>query len=133
MYTRARYTVLLYRNEVIPQCASTHDTHDQYFILPHCLKNYWKTDCSEGRESDESPGVFATLMFQMPSVVEGGVFTVSDPSSQSPVTSLMSPSAAAAAAAASRGEAAHVGRSISFSGATICLHLPPDLNYHDHA
>lgn len=40
---------------------------------------------SEGRESDESPDVFASLMFQMPSIVEGGMLTVSDPSSPSPV------------------------------------------------
>lgn len=81
-----------------------------------CRKILGKFVGSEGRESDESPGVFATLMFQMPSVVEGGVFTVSDPSSQPPATSLASPSAAAAAGAASRDEAAQSGRSISFSG-----------------
>lgn len=62
--------------------------------------------CSEGRESDESPGVFATLMFQMPSVVEGGVFTVSDPST------MTSPSADAA----SLSDDTTSGRSISFSG-----------------
>eukprot|EP00903_Cladosiphon_okamuranus_P021368 g19638.t1 len=62
---------------------------------------------SEGRESDESPGVFATLMFQMPSAVEGGVFTVSDPSSMG--------SPPPADAGSLRDNAAN-GRSISFSG-----------------
>lgn len=71
---------------------------------------------SEGRESDESPGVFATLMFQMPSEVKGGVFTVSDPSSMSSPTS---PSAGAALSDNTAG-----GRSISFSGETLNFLFP---------
>ncbi|CAM9481537.1 unnamed protein product, partial [Laminaria digitata] len=55
---------------------------------------------SEGRESDDSPEVFATLMFQLPSDfdVEGGVFKVFDPSLPPPPPPGASASAAAATA-----------------------------------
>ncbi|CAM9668805.1 unnamed protein product, partial [Hapterophycus canaliculatus] len=72
-------------------------------------------DCfySEGQESDESPGVFATLMFQLPSSVEGGVFTVSDPSVM-PACAAADPTAAGAGGDLSTDDKG--GRSISFSG-----------------
>lgn len=61
---------------------------------------------SEGKESDESPGVFATLIVQLPSNVEGGVFTVSDPSASPNVMP----------GGGTEGAVARDGSSIAFSG-----------------
>ncbi|CAM9436341.1 unnamed protein product, partial [Scytosiphon promiscuus] len=75
-------------------------------------------DCfySEGRESDESPGVFATLMFQMPSTVEGGVFTVSDPSLLPPPEAAADDDFGEGVADGALSSDDKGGRSISFSG-----------------
>lgn len=84
-----------------------------FTILPHPRRALadWRAfpDVSEGKESDESPGVFATLIIQLPSNVEGGVFTVSDPSA--------SPNIMPGGGA--EGAVARDGSSIAFSGEEI--------------
>ena len=90
---------------------------------------------SEGRESDDSPEVFATLMFQLPSDldVEGGVFKVFDPSLPpppppgTPAAAAGAHAAAAAAAAAVANSGLNAGGHMAFSGRprvallTVCL------------
>ena len=80
-------------------------------------------ESSEGRESDDSPEVFATLMFQLPSDldVEGGVFKVFDPSLPPPLPpgpfagAAGAPAAAAAAATVYNG-GTNGGGHVAFSG-----------------
>ena len=72
---------------------------------------------SEGRESDDSPEVFATLMFQLPSDfdVEGGVFKVFDPSLPQ-VDTYAGTAGGAHAAAGAVGGAAAVNSGVSKGG-----------------